>query len=145
MVGKAILHPSIVSFSFVSEMLTHITRAGFQASKFLPQHPEIAQRIRDLRSPREALQEASHLTHLRRADWFDVNVAIMDAILEAKFTQHDDLRDLLLSTNEREIVEASPVSCCPVYRCSEQHSNFYVISWKGRLLLGLWCGQTGQK
>ena len=131
MVGKAILHPNIVSFSFVSEMLTHITRSGFQASKFLPQHPEIAQRIRDLRSPREALQEASRLTHLRRADWFEVNIAIMDAILEAKFTQHDGLRDILLSTGEREIVEASPVRCRSVYRRSQQYSDFRVIRWKG--------------
>ncbi|KAJ3557060.1 hypothetical protein NM688_g1677 [Phlebia brevispora] len=81
----------------------------FQAHKFLPKRPELAERIRNLPSARAALQEATRLTRLRRTDWFDVNLDIMDTILEAKFTQHPSLRVLLLSTGDREIVEASPV------------------------------------
>lgn len=80
----------------------------FQASKFIDHHPIIAEKIRHLPTPRDALREATHLRHLRRPDWFEVNVAIMDTILEAKFTQHLALRQLLLNTGERELVEDSP-------------------------------------
>ena len=82
----------------------------FQAHKFLDKNPHLATRIRESPTPRAALQEATRLTRLRRADWYEVNVDIMDTVLEAKFAQHPELRDLLLSTGEREIREASPVS-----------------------------------
>ena len=60
-------------------------------------------------SPRDALNEASRLRPFQRADWFDVNIIIMDSILEAKFTQHRRLRHQLLATGDRELIEASPV------------------------------------
>ena len=87
-----------------------LLRAGFQASKFLGTRGDIVERIRQLHSPRDALEEATRVARLRRPDWFEVNVGIMDTILEAKFTQHEGLRNRLLSTGDREIVEASPVS-----------------------------------
>ena len=90
-----------------NHLLTHCT--GFQASKFFGKRDDIAERIRHLPSPRDALQEATRLARLRRSDWFEVNVGIMDEILEAKFTQHRHLREMLLGTEDREIVEASPV------------------------------------
>lgn len=51
---------------------------------------------------------------LRRDDWLDVNIEAMDQVLEAKFTQHPALRDMLLGTGDRELVEASPVSTLSV-------------------------------
>ncbi|EKM52566.1 uncharacterized protein PHACADRAFT_66300, partial [Phanerochaete carnosa HHB-10118-sp] len=81
----------------------------FQAYKFLNTRPELAERIRSAPSPREALEEATRMRKLQRSDWFDVNIGVMEQLLEAKFTQHTTLRDLLLGTGEREIVEASPV------------------------------------
>ena len=41
----------------------------------------------------------------RRKDWEEVKVDIMRVALYAKYTQHQRLRDLLLGTGEREIVE----------------------------------------
>jgi predicted NAD-dependent protein-ADP-ribosyltransferase YbiA (DUF1768 family) len=81
----------------------------FQASKFIEHHPHIAEEIRHLPTSREALQAATRLQHLRRRDWFDVNVIVMDMVLEAKFTQHAQLYELLLGTGDRELIEASPV------------------------------------
>ena len=76
-----------------------------------------------MQSPRDALQEATRLARLRRPDWLEVNVTVMDSILEAKFTQHEDLFRLLLSTGERNIVEASPVSLYPTCCCLGLRSN----------------------
>ncbi|KAI0087588.1 DUF1768-domain-containing protein [Irpex rosettiformis] len=81
----------------------------FQASKFVKEYPDIAEQIRNLPTPRAALEEATRRQRLRRHDWFDVNVKIMDAVLEKKFTQHDGLYRLLMSTGDRELIEASPV------------------------------------
>lgn len=82
----------------------------FQAHKFLETEPHLAERIRKRPTPRAALQEARRLHSVQRSDWFDVNVGFMDNILEAKFRQHANLRNLLLTTGSRELVEKSPVS-----------------------------------
>lgn len=81
----------------------------FQASKFAGEYPDIAEYIRGLPSPRAALQEATRRQRQRRHDWFDVNVKIMDAVLEAKFSQHPRLAIMLLDTGDSELIEASPV------------------------------------
>ncbi|PSR79829.1 hypothetical protein PHLCEN_2v6875 [Hermanssonia centrifuga] len=87
------------------------TRLGavFQAHKFLTDRPDLAERIRNLSSARAVLQEATRLQRLRRHDWFEVNIDIMDSVLEAKFAQHEDLRRTLLETGSRELIEDSPV------------------------------------
>ncbi|TFY59978.1 hypothetical protein EVJ58_g5434 [Rhodofomes roseus] len=81
----------------------------FQAHKFMTTRPDLVRRIRNLPSARAALEEAGRLRRLQRSDWFDVNVGIMEAILEAKFTQHPELRRMLLSTGDGELIENSPV------------------------------------
>ena len=40
-----------------------------------------------------------------RRDWESVKVNVMREAVLAKFTQHDDLRELLLSTGDAKIVE----------------------------------------
>ena len=40
-----------------------------------------------------------------RSDWESVKVEIMRTALKAKFTQHDDLQEILLSTGDAAIVE----------------------------------------
>jgi len=79
----------------------------FQAHKFMPGRPNLAERIRLLPSPRGALQEAGILRRLQRADWFDVNIRVMGDVLEAKFAQHLSLRDMLLKTGDSELIEDS--------------------------------------
>jgi len=43
-------------------------------------------------------------------NWAQIKVDRMRAVLYAKFTQHDDLRELLLSTGNRRLVEAPSVN-----------------------------------
>jgi ribA/ribD-fused uncharacterized protein len=81
----------------------------FQAHKFLEHRPELAERIRTTPSARAALQEATRLRRLQRADWFDVNVGLMEWVLELKFTQHAHLARMLHATGDAELVEDSPV------------------------------------
>jgi predicted NAD-dependent protein-ADP-ribosyltransferase YbiA (DUF1768 family) len=71
--------------------------------------PALAERIRRLPTARMAQQEARKQTHRQRADWLDVNVAVMDKVLVAKFSQHRSLRHLLRNTGSRELIEDSPV------------------------------------
>ena len=82
----------------------------FQASKFLDANPQFAESIRTAPSARAAFEEASRMRRHQRSDWFKVNISVMENILEAKFSQHSYLRDMLLGTGDREIIEASPVS-----------------------------------
>ncbi|KZT66591.1 DUF1768-domain-containing protein [Daedalea quercina L-15889] len=81
----------------------------FQAHKFMLNRPDIAERIRQLPSSRAALEEARRVRRLQRSDWLSVNIRVMDGVLEAKFTQHPLLRDMLLKTGNRELIEDSPV------------------------------------
>ena len=85
--------------------------AVFQAFKFMTTDPALAEIIRTQPSARSARREAVFHRNYQRSDWFDVNVEIMDLILHAKFTQHEDLREKLLETGNRELIEDSPVRC----------------------------------
>jgi ribA/ribD-fused uncharacterized protein len=75
----------------------------FQAAKF--DNAEYKLKIRRANSPMEAARLGRDRKQKIRRDWESVKVGIMrDAVL-AKFTQHDELRALLLSTGEAKIVE----------------------------------------
>jgi predicted NAD-dependent protein-ADP-ribosyltransferase YbiA (DUF1768 family) len=81
----------------------------FQAMKFLKTNPSLAEYIRNLPSPRDALHIATECRGQQRKDWFDVNVRKMDEVLALKFAPDSELADLLLRTGNREIIEDSPV------------------------------------
>lgn len=89
--------------------------AVFQACQFMTTDPALVELVRTQPSARSARREAgSHRDH-QRSDWFDVNVEVMDVILHAKFTQHEDLREKLFETGNRELIEDSPVRCSVLY------------------------------
>ena len=58
-------------------------------------------------SPNQAAKLGRKQSGLR-SDWEQVKDDVMRTALRAKFTQHQDLKELLLSTGNAEIVEASP-------------------------------------
>ena len=80
----------------------------FQAQKFTGT-PYVEQ-IRLLARPRQAfdLSRNPSVSRWRRIDWEDIKLHVMYKALLAKFTQHDELRKLLLLTRERELVEHTP-------------------------------------
>jgi len=80
----------------------------FQAFKFMNTDPVLAELVRTQPSARGARTEAGCQRARQRPDWFDVNVEVMDTVLRAKFTQHGELREKLLGTGNRELIEDSP-------------------------------------
>ena len=78
----------------------------FQAQKFAGTPHEEA--IRQAASAMEAACMGRERSRPLRADWEAVKVDVMKRALLAKFTQHSDLRDLLLGTGNRELIERTP-------------------------------------
>jgi N-glycosidase YbiA len=54
--------------------------------------------IREIKTPFQAKEVAKSGVYPRRKDWFDVKFDIMMKAIRAKFEQHNDLRDILVST-----------------------------------------------
>ena len=75
----------------------------FQAQKFAGTEHEEA--IRLAKSPLVAARMGRSRQRPLRADWDAVKDAVMLAALRAKFTQHADLRETLLATDDALIVE----------------------------------------
>ena len=78
----------------------------FQAQKFAGTEQEEA--IRQAKSPFAAKKMGRDRTLRLRRDWDHVKNGVMHDAVLAKFTQHAELRFLLLYTGEAEIVEHAP-------------------------------------
>jgi len=80
----------------------------FQAQKFVG--TPFVEQIRQLSRPREAFDftRDPKVSLWRRDDWEHIKEDVMYKALLAKFTQHYDLRKLLLETQDRKLVEHSP-------------------------------------
>lgn len=75
----------------------------FQAQKFLDQNDQ--EKIRKATSPMMAARLGRDRKLKLRRDWEAVKINIMRKALSAKFNQHEDLRNLLLSTGEAKLIE----------------------------------------
>lgn len=75
----------------------------FQAQKFAEKSH--AEAIRKAKSPMMAARLGRDRKMSLRKDWENVKVGIMRQAVEAKFMQHEELQVLLLSTDDRKIVE----------------------------------------
>nr|WP_310487912.1 NADAR family protein [Chamaesiphon sp. VAR_69_metabat_338] len=75
----------------------------FQAQKF--EDKAYKTKIRKSNSPMLAAQMGRDRKQKLRRDWESVKVSVMRAAVLAKFTQHEDLRVLLLSTGDSKLVE----------------------------------------
>lgn len=75
----------------------------FQAQKFAGTPYEEA--IRKAPSPREAAEMGRDIKKPLRKDWEQVKDEIMLCALRKKFETHKDIRDILLSTGEEELIE----------------------------------------
>jgi len=110
--------------------------AVYQAFKFMTTDPALAELMRTQPSARSARREAGFYRGRQRSDWFDVNVEVMDVILHAKFTLHEDLREKLLETGNRELIEDSPVRCLGLVSAPFLWTEPRI----GRRVLGNWKG-----
>jgi N-glycosidase YbiA len=75
----------------------------FQAQKFAGTPDE--EEVRQAKSPRVAARMGRSRKRPLRKDWEAVKDQIMYEAVRAKFTQHADLREILLGTGDAEIVE----------------------------------------
>lgn len=75
----------------------------FQAQKFAGTQYE--EEIRRAKSPMIAARMGRSRKHPLRRDWESVKDRIMREAVLAKFSQHSDLRERLLSTGDAEIME----------------------------------------
>jgi hypothetical protein len=79
----------------------------FQAQKFVG--TPHAEQIRLVKAPKEAARMGRERTRPLRQDWEKVKDDIMRKAVLGKFKTHADIRDILLSTSNEEIVENSPI------------------------------------
>jgi len=75
----------------------------FQAMKF--EGTKIEEKIRLMSSPNSVARFARDRKLPLRKDWDKVRDKVMKKAVLVKFTQHSELRELLLSTGDRSIVE----------------------------------------
>lgn len=68
--------------------------------------PTIREIVRNCPTPKEAAQFGRSLP--MREDWDEIKYDIMRTIITAKVYQHPNIKELLLSTGEEELVENSP-------------------------------------
>ena len=75
----------------------------FQGQKF--QDAGHREEIRKAKTPMIAARLGRDRTKKLRRDWESVKDSIMRGAVMAKFTQHDDLREMLLATGKAKLVE----------------------------------------
>ena len=79
----------------------------FQAAKFQA-NPEYQEKIRRAASPAAAKKLGASKAVPIRSNWDTFRIEVMRKAVEAKFSQNEDLKEKLLETGNRNLVEASP-------------------------------------
>lgn len=78
------------------------TEAAFQAQKCMTDE----ERIAFTKYSPDKSKRAGKRVNLR-PDWEDVKIRIMEEVLRAKFTQHKDLAERLISTGDKILIEGN--------------------------------------
>jgi ribA/ribD-fused uncharacterized protein len=81
------------------------TEHYFQAAKFFHTDPGWARHVAQTGTPGQAARAGRSRAHPLDPRWESIKDDVMRRALLAKFTQHPDLRDLLLSTRGKFLVE----------------------------------------
>jgi N-glycosidase YbiA len=79
----------------------------FQAQKF-PGTPHFEQ-IRLVKTPKDAARMGRERSRPLRIDWEKVKDDIMRKAVLCKFETHADIREILLSTGDKQLIEDSPI------------------------------------
>lgn len=102
----------------------------FQAQKFAGTPHE--EQLRRVSSPMEVARMGRQRTRPLRRDWERVKIDIMRRALFAKFTQYDDLRTLLLETQDAKLIEHTTNDAF-----WGDGGDGHGQNWLGRLLMAL--------
>ena len=79
----------------------------FQAQKF--HDKEYQEKIRNVATPKAAASLGRSRIIKIRDDWEEIKDIIMKNAVLKKFQTHKEIRDLLISTGDQEIIENSPI------------------------------------
>ena len=80
----------------------------FQAAKFAETAPDLADTIRETKSPAKVWRIAAKNKDRRREDWADVKNGIMRQVVWEKFSQNNALGEMLLATGDATLIEHTP-------------------------------------
>lgn len=92
----------------LGDMVFPTAEHAFQASKFTRTSPTTAEQILKAASPYQAKQLAARFKSERAGDWNETKVEVMKVILFNKMAQHADVREMLVNTGDRTLIENSP-------------------------------------
>jgi ribA/ribD-fused uncharacterized protein len=81
---------------------------AFHWKKFVDTEPELAEKILHAGSPWQAKKLSRNSDNLP-IDWKGRRVQVMTDIIQAKVAQHEDMREMLIKTGRKTIIENSPV------------------------------------
>lgn len=93
---------------YIDDKMWKTVEHYFQANKFSA-YPTIMEQVRTLELPRDVLAFSRNYSQYVRSDWHRIKQDVMKRALLAKFNQSAELKQLLLATGNRRLVEASPV------------------------------------
>ncbi len=95
------------------------------------------EKIIDAKSPAEAKKLSREVQNYNENIWLENRYQIVKEGNFHKFSQHNDLKEFLLNTKERILVEASPVDAIWGIGLASDHNDAnYPEKWKGLNLLG---------
>ena len=80
----------------------------FQAQKFVETNRPWFDKIREVKTPKDAAKMGRSREHPIRSDWEQVKDEIMKRGVLQKFETHADIREILLATGDELIVENAP-------------------------------------
>ncbi|HBB31323.1 MAG TPA: Swarming motility protein ybiA [Cyanobacteria bacterium UBA8803] len=80
----------------------------FQAQKFVTTDRAWCEKIREVKTPKDAARLGRDRSHPLRTDWEQVKDSIMTQAVLHKFETHADIREILLETGDELIVENAP-------------------------------------
>ena len=79
----------------------------YQFKKFEKTDPQFAQKIKNAPTPKDA-KKLSMKNNNVPANWNDVKVKVLKVAVRKKFESYPQLKKLLLSTGNEELIEANP-------------------------------------
>ncbi|WP_413560306.1 NADAR family protein [Bdellovibrio sp. HCB209] len=94
---------------YVDEQWWRTSEHYYQAHKY--DKPELIKWVQDAETPMEAAKRGRDGTIPKRADWNDRKDEFMEKAVWDKFTRHEELKVLLLSTGKSKIYEHTKNDC----------------------------------
>ena len=87
----------------------HTSEHYFQAQKFVDTDLNWFHKMRTVKTPKDVAKMGRNRQHPIRTDWEQTKEEIMYRAVLTKFTNHEDIKHILIDTGEQLIVENSPI------------------------------------